>query len=299
MTDPIVLWVTGLLAILSLLLIGFAAFVSEPLPIEASVNSNHVYRLPIGSRRVSDLVWTWQNDTVKGKFTVHMGTSSRRNPSSSAGTTRAVTSCCGKLDGRLFTAENYQIEAANDGSFTSSEIISTFSTATTAWEAVIGNKFGSQSTITSSSGLVFNGKNQVGLGTLDIDMPGALAVTGLWMECPSGGSVSTCPSALEITEWDQTYAITEYEWSLTGASNAYDLISVVIHEFGHNVGLDDLYSDSCVDSTMYGYSSIGDAGKRSIDSSTKQCAKEHYGLSSGSTKWMGPTALVFALILSV
>jgi len=46
--------------------------------------------------------------------------------------------------------------------------------------------------------------------------------------------------------------------------HAYDLQNIATHEFGHWVGLDDLYDDSDKDLTMYGFSAGGEVKKRSL-----------------------------------
>ena len=46
--------------------------------------------------------------------------------------------------------------------------------------------------------------------------------------------------------------------------DAYDLQNIATHEFGHWVGLDDLYDDAEKDLTMYGFSAGGEIKKRSL-----------------------------------
>ena len=45
---------------------------------------------------------------------------------------------------------------------------------------------------------------------------------------------------------------------------AYDLQNIATHEFGHWVGLDDLYNDSDKDLTMYGFGAGGEVKKRTL-----------------------------------
>jgi len=260
---------------------------------------SHVFRLPQGSVRLRESDssrWTWRNETVVGHFIVHQGLEER----AIAGASKPASGCCGTLGGRLYAAEAYELQAANDGTFAAADVSSSFASAVSAWEAVIGNKFGSQTAVTETAGLVFNGKNQVGLGVLEVDSPGALAVTGLWFVCPGGGSVDGCAQTLEVSEWDQTYDLRDYDWSLDGSSSNYNLYPVFLHELGHSAGLDDLYSSGCSGATMYGYRSRGDLSRDSIDSATKACARNLYGISgSGSGSGSGGTAWREIVVLTL
>ncbi len=38
-----------------------------------------------------------------------------------------------------------------------------------------------------------------------------------------------------------------------------------MHEIGHTLGLSDLYTNSCANVTMYGYSTEGDVERRSLE----------------------------------
>lgn len=71
----------------------------------------------------------------------------------------------------------------------------------------------------------------------------------------SGGIISDC---------DITFN-TYYSWSTSGGSTAYDVQSVVTHELGHWLTLYDLYGSSDTEKTMYGYVSLGETKKRSLD----------------------------------
>lgn len=63
-----------------------------------------------------------------------------------------------------------------------------------------------------------------------------------------------------------------YPWAIFNSTNgecqsapdAYDVQNIAVHEFGHWVGLDDLYSPSDRDLTMYGYGAGGELKKRTL-----------------------------------
>lgn len=53
-------------------------------------------------------------------------------------------------------------------------------------------------------------------------------------------------------------------WSINGETNKYDLQSLIAHEVGHYLSLDDLYEESDVGKTMYGYLYPGDTRPRTL-----------------------------------
>ena len=44
-----------------------------------------------------------------------------------------------------------------------------------------------------------------------------------------------------------------------------DLQNIATHELGHSAGLNDIYSSTCSEVTMYGYSSYGETKKRTLE----------------------------------
>lgn len=48
-----------------------------------------------------------------------------------------------------------------------------------------------------------------------------------------------------------------FPFSVSGSSDSFDLVSVLMHELGHVSGLSDTYADSDVNYVMYGYTYLG------------------------------------------
>lgn len=55
------------------------------------------------------------------------------------------------------------------------------------------------------------------------------------------------------------------EWSTSGEPGKVDVQSVATHEFGHWVGLKDIYNGACKDVTMYWHIDPGDISKRTLE----------------------------------
>ncbi len=59
---------------------------------------------------------------------------------------------------------------------------------------------------------------------------------------------------------------------------AFDIQNIATHEFGHPIGLDDLYDDIYSELTMYGYSSKGEIEKCTLEQGDIAGARELYGI---------------------
>ena len=87
-----------------------------------------------------------------------------------------------------------------------------------------------------------------------------LGVTFVWFSRDSG----------EILEVDTVFN-KRHPWATfpngpecQSSPHAYDLQNIATHEFGHWVGLDDLFDDADKDLTMYGFSAGGEVKKRTL-----------------------------------
>lgn len=105
--------------------------------------------------------------------------------------------------------------------------------ATTIWgEATSATIFGAGVPETYPWG-VYDYQNAISYG--DYSDPNVIAVTAIWFR------------AKNIYEYDIMF-----DTNYFSESNV-DLDTVVLHEFGHGAGLNDLYNSVCSDEVMYGY----------------------------------------------
>ena len=84
-----------------------------------------------------------------------------------------------------------------------------------------------------------------------------IAYCHLWMSL--GGSYT-----LPIDDADIVFDTTK-SWSVTGASDTYDVQNIGTHEAGHGIGVADLYDSEDSEQTMYGYASTGETKKRTLE----------------------------------
>ncbi len=96
-----------------------------------------------------------------------------------------------------------------------------------------------------------------------------IAVTIIW------GYFSGAPKQRRIIEYDILFN-TAFTWGDATQANVMDLQNIATHEIGHGLGLGDLYN-TCVQETMYGYSSEGEISKRTLASGDIQGIQKLYG----------------------
>ncbi|MEQ8155967.1 MAG: matrixin family metalloprotease [Clostridiaceae bacterium] len=133
-------------------------------------------------------------------------------------------------------------------------IASTLETSASTWDSETSAKlFGGILGGTTAKYGKYDGKNVI---TFDKyrGNPQVIAVTSIWYNT----------ATMKVTEFDMLFN-TKYSWgNASYNSNVMDIQNIATHEFGHVVGLDDLYSDSDMLETMYGYSDYGETYKRDL-----------------------------------
>jgi hypothetical protein len=100
---------------------------------------------------------------------------------------------------------------------------------------------------------------------------GVIAVTVVW------GYFSGPPSIREIVEFDILFNTDFYWGDASGGSYVMDLQNIATHELGHGLGLDDLYETTCLEETMFGYSSEGEIDKRTLEAGDIVGLEKLYG----------------------
>jgi len=93
-----------------------------------------------------------------------------------------------------------------------------------------------------------DGKNGIGFASLTLmGDPDVLAQNYHWYYVSSGENIE---SDIIISS--------DYPWATDGSQNAYDIQSVLTHELGHSLCLENLYDSGDSDKIMYGYASLGE-----------------------------------------
>ncbi len=97
---------------------------------------------------------------------------------------------------------------------------------------------------------------------------GVIAVTSAWIN----------KRTKQIVEFDILFN-DYYNWGdATINTNNMDLQNIAIHELGHSVGLNDIYTDSCSAVTMYGYGTEGETDKRTLELADITGLQKIYGI---------------------
>ncbi len=134
------------------------------------------------------------------------------------------------------------------------------------------NIFGDENTALEVDGVDADspdGKNEVMFG--EISDPGAIAIAIVW------GIFGGPPQNRELVEWDVVFDNVDYLWG-DGSQDptVMDFENIATHEFGHAVGLNDLYGSQYSEQTMYGYANYGETKKRTLAAGDINGAKTLY-----------------------
>jgi len=206
--------------------------------------------------------------TVEGLAIIHR----KDNAARPSGARPAKTACYTYLakGAKWKTIESWVTNPTNARSLDLTAVFNLLNGGITKWEdatdGAVGNSagvdvLGSGSTTTEvlvADTVSPDNKNEVYFA--DIADSNAIAVTIVWGIF--GGPIS----GRQLVEWDQVYDDTTFDWSAesAGVVGKMDFDNIATHELGHSVGMGDLYN-TCVDETMYGYSSNAETRKRDLN----------------------------------
>lgn len=149
---------------------------------------------------------------------------------------------------------------------TGGDPIAAVNDAVAAWDAVTDDKLFSYAGTTEKRWYEEDGQNTV--SWVKFTPRDYIAVAVMWYD----------PDTMIIWEVDIIFN-TFQKWGINPVKKdrAFDIQNIAAHEFGHPVGLDDLYVEIYSELTMYGYSSKGETEKRSLEDGDVTGARSLYG----------------------
>jgi hypothetical protein len=137
------------------------------------------------------------------------------------------------------------------------------------WLKAISNKVtisrGSNTTVNKAR---FDGQNIIAWGRAPSS---ALAVSYIWYYPSTGlaAEVDTIMNQNFAWAWSNPSSWQTNPGTTCAYQNVYDAQDILTHELGHTMGLDDVYTDSFANNTMYGYGSKTETKKDTLTTGDK------------------------------
>ncbi|MGI2336098.1 MAG: hypothetical protein ACRKGH_05585 [Dehalogenimonas sp.] len=177
-----------------------------------------------------------------------------------------------KYSGIHWNATNIPVTYKVNISGYSNDFLAGVQAAFQAWEAddqssIDFEYYGSFTGLPSSflGGGAANGINEVGWVDISRQYSNAIAVTMIWYN-PLTKEITEVDMAMNsVLPWAQS-TISGDPDQASGVSGRYDVQNIATHEVGHWLMLGDLYNKPTMTQTMYGYGSLGEVSKRSLES---------------------------------
>jgi len=163
---------------------------------------------------------------------------------------------------------DYVINPTNSDGLSEAFITNAFSTSAETWDSdTSAELFNDSYSIDYNSHYgIQNFENTLEFGSYPDD--GVIAVTSVWFT----------RRGKKIVEFDILFN-ERFAWGdATSDSSLMDLQNIAVHELGHGIGLDDIYSLSCSDVTMYGFSDTGETKKRTLEAPDIEGLQKMYGI---------------------
>jgi len=249
--------------------------VNQTMSTLSDVAASNVFSIPSHAVKLSDTHYQFSkpNSTLFADIKIHRHGSETKHQDTNGHVDSATVSdlnkqCYGPLfpGVRWRRVEGFIIDPTNSAGLSTNFITTTFAKIISVWETYTVQKVWGTMTLgvlDISNFLDLTGYNGIAFGAINIGgVTDALAVTISWHDCPrsAGGS---CTGPDQFIEWKQIYDTVNFPWGDASLnSNVIDLWGTGQHEFGHVLGLIDVYASICRFVTMYGYSSYGETQKR-------------------------------------
>ena len=244
----------------------------EATPAEEAQEAKEAFSIPEDAQKLTETLYRLKpskdpktGSTVDGYAIIHKKKAAARR----TGAARA-SKCYGffATGAKWKVIEPWVVNPANPSGLSDSFVLNNLAGDITKWEDAADGVMGNSNGVnilgngTATTGALFadsvspDNQNEVYFDQIeDID---TIAVTIVW------GYFSGTTSNRRLIEWDQVYN-NDYLWSESGEGGKMDFENIVTHELGHSIGLNDLYSSSCIDQTMYGYADFGETKKRDLN----------------------------------
>jgi hypothetical protein len=162
---------------------------------------------------------------------------------------------------------NYAINPSTQEGLEQDFVIAAMSGAAETWDnATLSRElFNDAYSINPTVTYGFDGTNAIVFGPYSDN--NVIAVTSVWYDRRTRG----------IVEFDILFN----EYYVWGAANMpgdqMDVQNIATHELGHAIGLADIYTDSCSDVTMYGYSWYEETKKQTLETADITGLQSIYG----------------------
>ncbi len=242
--------------VLSISGVATAGFI--PVNQKAKNNSQGPEHSPV----ITETAGEWELDRVDF---IHYAKPS--NPGGGKGKGGGDTSCFKLMGVKWKTLPiDYVINPTNSG-LPEVFVTDTIGTSAETWDAETSAElFNNTYTVDNSAQYgIQDYENVIDFG--DYPRDGVIGVTTVWYT----------RKGKQIVEFDMRLD-TDYTWGdATVNPIVMDLRNILVHEFGHSVGLSDIYTDACSTVTMYGYSTEGETSKRDLEAPDIQGLQQMYG----------------------
>jgi len=179
---------------------------------------------------------------------------------------------CYKLLGAKWTNTpiNYVINPTNKDGLSESFVASAIFASAEEWDKYTSKElFNDAYTIDYSANwddVAPDYRNEVSFG--NYPQTNVIAVTNIWVSGRGKNKI--------IVDYDVMFD-NDFVWGDASINPALmDLQNIAVHEIGHGLGLADLYN-TCVQETMYGYSTEGEISKRDLNSGDIAGIRKLYG----------------------